>query len=396
MIKWLALNGPEGTALPNAPAASGAGVRIEIAGDDDEAKMKAQREADVEAKRSGILNSAICLADRSFRDRTQNQLPSWIAQSTVNGDSTTSQLETLAAAELAAKRSREIKPSQHDIAATDSSTADFDSYYATLEAAGEPTEEDEVIIETPILSSLRNSATPGSSSATVTPKLEVLSDDEYDTIAVKVEPDLLESVENGNGKRSRDTADDEWDDTASGLEEVAKKARVDSAALSEGAPNEEDDEDDFEFDEGEGADQNTNPMISVAGKLLPFAEVKGSDELTAAMVCRSLSSHRIRLLIEVRCCRLQTNTSYALSVLSRRSSADCAISAGFLGCLSTHWIIRDWIFVYFVLASSFGIQSMAHSSSLRLRNDRTKSRRIVFYFLFSYQNVVAISSSLWQ
>lgn len=228
--------------------------------------------------------------------RTQNQLPSWIAQSTVNGDSTTSQLETLAAAELAAKRSREIKPSHHAITATDSSTADFDSYYATLEAAGEAMEEDEVIIETPILSSLRASATPGSSSATVTPKIEVLSDDEYDTVAVKTEPDLVESVENGNGKRSRVTADDEWDDTSNGLGEVTKKARVDSAAPSEEVPNEEDDEDDFEFDEGEGGDQDTNPMISVAGKLLPFEEVKGSDELTAAMVRRSLSFSLIPLI----------------------------------------------------------------------------------------------------
>lgn len=278
-------------------------------------------------------------------DRTQNQLPSWIAQSTVNGDSTTSQLETLAAAELAARASREIKPSQNAIAATDSSTADFDSYYATLEAAGEePTEEDEVIIETPILSSLRASATPGSSSATVTPKLEVLSDDDFDVVAVKLEADLVDSVENGKGKRSRDEADDEWDDESNALEEMAKKARVEGDAPPS-EPNEEEDEDDFEFDEGE-ADQDTNPMISVAGKLLPFEEVKGSEELTAAMVSPSLSSCGFDLIVV----SAQTPDEYivrTLIVWRARRSWLCR-------CFGTSFNALDKsIFVYFVLALSF-------------------------------------------
>lgn len=52
VIKWLALNGPEGaTATDEAPVA-GTSVRIELAGDDDEALMKAKREADAAEKRS--------------------------------------------------------------------------------------------------------------------------------------------------------------------------------------------------------------------------------------------------------------------------------------------------------------------------------------------------------
>lgn len=51
-MKWLELNGPAGTAVVElGESKNGSGVRIEIAGDDDEANMKAKKEADAEAKR---------------------------------------------------------------------------------------------------------------------------------------------------------------------------------------------------------------------------------------------------------------------------------------------------------------------------------------------------------
>lgn len=51
VIKWLALNGPEGTVATEEVLGPNGVVRIELAGDDDEALMKAQREADAAEKR---------------------------------------------------------------------------------------------------------------------------------------------------------------------------------------------------------------------------------------------------------------------------------------------------------------------------------------------------------
>lgn len=53
VLKWLDLNGPAGATAtgPGIEGGPSGTVRIELAGDDDEANMKAKREADAAEKR---------------------------------------------------------------------------------------------------------------------------------------------------------------------------------------------------------------------------------------------------------------------------------------------------------------------------------------------------------
>lgn len=227
--------------------------------------------------------SALSSSPADLPCRSQNQLPSWIAQSTVASKANTIDPVTSSTLSAHVGGSREVKPL---VVVEEPVVSDFDSYYASLEQQGE---QEEVVDSKPTPQPVSNQDTPAdSSSATATPKIELGSDEEDDfaQIAGDMEKGLADEAEtNGHGKRSRD------DSVEGGAE--GKRSKVDEFSL-----HDEDsviglDEDGDEFEEVE-EDSDPNPMISVAGKMLPFDEVKGSDELTGAMVrCEPRSEYSL-------------------------------------------------------------------------------------------------------
>lgn len=279
IVKWLELNGPQGTTTvapvdadgkPTGPA-----VRIHLAGEDDEALEKLKREADADAKRA------------------QNQLPTWIANSTISGEP----------AKAADDRREEddVKPSVRDGATAAAGGVnepgsphgepgdDLDAYYASLAQEGGPGGVDSASA-TPAGDHLDAASIPLPVSAAQSPLFSPLPTPPTakDSASAADEDDFEEATPfegERSGKRSRDEVDSGWEEAAHSVGDGdggGKKARVGSAevgAVGEVGEEEEDDDDFEEVEEGEG---DPNPMISIGDKLVPFAEV--GDELQAAMV----------------------------------------------------------------------------------------------------------------
>lgn len=274
VIKWLELNGPAGgTAVAEGPTVGPSGaVRIELAGDDDEAIMKAKREADAIEKRCVPSLSARCSHSRIF-DRAANQLPSWIAQSTVSGEASTAHLEAQPTLPSTSSKA-DIKPSVSLLNPTETSSAelDLDAYYASLASA--PLSPSRVALPPSRADSPLFSPLPIPSAV----KEEEGSEDEFDEIGVAVQDAFgADEVPKGSGKRSRDEVDSGWEEGGDEWEGAGKKARVEEEV--ERAPEEDEDEEEFDEVGGEG---DPNPLIAVGDKMVPFDEV--GEELQAAMV----------------------------------------------------------------------------------------------------------------
>lgn len=245
-------------------------MRIHIAADDDEAIQKLKREADAEAKRA------------------QNQLPTWIAQSTISGEP---------ARPTAGKKAGDddVKPELSELgagggAATAGAGADeragspqreegddLDAYYASLAEVDAPASHLDAAsialppsaVQSPLFSPL---PTPPTAKDSTSPAAD---GEDFGEVP------LVEGGEmHGKGKRSRDDEDSGWEEGVEGGVD-GKKARIGSAEQDD-----EDEEDDFE--EVEEGDGDPNPLISIGDKQVPFAEV--GDELQAAMVRSRLTS----------------------------------------------------------------------------------------------------------
>ncbi|KAI5480459.1 transcription initiation factor TFIIE subunit alpha [Pseudohyphozyma bogoriensis] len=287
VAKWLELNGPAGTiatADTGAVTPQGA-VRIQLAGDDDEAIMKAQREADAAKKRS------------------ENQLPSWIAQSTISGDKAQAQLEAEAKVTLAAQDTKpDVKPETLVLTGDPNDDEpepelDYSAYYATLAA-----QEDESLVvkgsESPAVGSMfGGDDTASPATPVVFVKEEVVSEDEMEMISAEVQNGFTAEVEtpggslNGSGKRSRDELEDGgWEDSVGDSGKKARLEEIDGGeangevqnGASEAVPavevavgelDEEEDDDDFDFEAVDGGDGDPNPLIKVGDRMVPFLEV---------------------------------------------------------------------------------------------------------------------------
>jgi transcription initiation factor TFIIE subunit alpha len=293
IVKWLELNGPQGTTTlatsEDGSIVNGPAIKINLAGDDDEAREKEKRERDAEAKRQ------------------QNQLPDWIAKSTITGE---------AANAVSSGRKEgdapptDTKPTAGDKQALEDdgsphkdSADDLDAYYASLAAEAPPAPPQLSLNPASVALPLSATASPavstvGSPRSTPMAMRGSLSGD--DSIATPAAEELEATIRmaansqaNANGKRIRDEQDVEViDSPANGLD-ANKKARLghdgaeeDSVAPSEHVANsvvaegEGDDEEDDDFEEVEDGDDN--PMIPIGDKLVPFLEV--NEEMQAAMV----------------------------------------------------------------------------------------------------------------
>jgi transcription initiation factor TFIIE subunit alpha len=236
----------------------------------------------------------------------QNQLPTWIAQSTVSGEATAAHLDSLAkqpvtssSFSLLSSLSAIDAVSNSNAAASTSKAAEneLDSYYASLERAQSLANEAGSIPPSPLFTPIGEGIS--------TPKIETTSEDELDDVVVAAVAALTGAIKMGRGsplpssrsgsnsaKRSRDEEEPTMAD------EIAKKLKQDGDVdikpmILDGAEDSEaevlvedeleDEEDDFE----EVDEEDPNPMISVEGKMIPYNQVKDDDDLSAAMVSSS-------------------------------------------------------------------------------------------------------------
>lgn len=180
--------------------------------------------------------------------------------------------------------------SKMDAASTAAAT-DLDDYYATLERTH----------------SLATAASVPPSplfSPIATPKIETTSDEEVDAVpaedVIKMSQHRRDGSTGSAGKRNRDEVDSGYGEVNAETKKLRltdpsperdekpvifdRLENIDIAMLAK-EMGDEDDDDDFE----EVDDEDSNPMISVAGKLLPYNEVKADDDLSATMVSLLLS-----------------------------------------------------------------------------------------------------------
>lgn len=289
VVKWLELNGPQGTTTlassEDGSIVNGPAIKINLAGDDDEAREKEKRERDAEAKRQ------------------QNQLPDWIAKSTISGEAANAVSSGRREGDVAP----ESKPSAGDKQAVEDDGSpqkdiadDLDAYYASLANEAPPAQPslDAASRSLPLSATASPIMSNGSPRSTPMAILGSLSGD--DSIATPAADELEATLRmatdaNANGKRSRDELelDTELAESRSTNGIDSKKARLDdvdgapeapapvapSAPVSERA-EEGGDEDEEDFEEIEDGDDN--PMIPIGDKLVPFLEV--NEEMQAAMV----------------------------------------------------------------------------------------------------------------
>ncbi|GAA5926754.1 hypothetical protein JCM1841_000632 [Sporobolomyces salmonicolor] len=280
--RWLAIHGPAlgATALAAAEAngtaaPSAAVVKVHLAGDDDEALEKAKRERDAEEKRA------------------QNQLPSWIAQSTIASEPVAGNAAPGGAGEMegastglgsqapggATLSMNDYKPdlgaagpmSDEAVLGAPAGDADLDAYYASLENAAPA----EVAVE-PLPAGGAAAFALEMESAAGTPM------DQHGGTGTATDDDFEDGSPAGTGSGKRARSEDEPAEDSGG-----KKAKLDETA--EPAAEEEDEEDEFEeLEPGEG-DLDPNQLVSVGGKMVPYAEV--TEDMTGEMTADEYSAY---------------------------------------------------------------------------------------------------------
>lgn len=263
--------------------------------------------------------------------RAQNQLPTWIAQSTISGEASTASLQStshLTALALANNTNYRKTSMSHATSAAltkKNLDADLDSYYAKLAEEAAKVELPESTIGSPVLLAVKEEEEIYSELDFYEEKIR---EKEHDEEIENVMKSMLATVEdttttpveisngngNGSGKRSRDEVESGWegDETAisTDLDAMSGKrmkiaggsnsvvdrdevgsintpGRGDESEAVDGTPSavlDDGEEDEFEEEEAEEEEEDLdpNPMLSVDGKMVPFLEI--DEELTGAMV----------------------------------------------------------------------------------------------------------------
>lgn len=263
-LKWLEENVSVGAKGPAAgsSAAQQAGVKIQLQGEADEEEERRRLEAEAEEKRQ------------------QNQLPSWIANSTISGEASSRQLE-LAAKEAAAKgnyqpfTSSNLNPNAGGgdtkpdalAAAVDTAEDDLEAYYASLAAEADETATVEPSVA-PTAAPSSTARSPGYSSVG-TPTGASLADMDETAAALEREMNDARST-----KRARSVDTDGL--SYQGRDKRGRASSVDSQSLAPGSVASDMgvlDDDEFEDEFEDEEDEDPNPMISVAGRMVPFLDV---------------------------------------------------------------------------------------------------------------------------
>lgn len=264
-----------------------------------------------------------------LKSRSQNQLPTWIAQSTISGEASTASLQSsshLTALALSSSSNNPRKPSLSQTSAVDKSTldADLDNYYARL--AAEEAAKISLPLSTvgsPVLQAVKEEDRGSELDFDARQEEALVESNKKGSIT----PTTIEESSNGNGKRSRDEVDSGWEEgrarggrgrSRSREDDLegsnGKRMRIGSEsksvtasaynsggeeestpATNEGVPEDEEpinngtpaaelgeyeEEDDDEYELEEGGDPN--PLIAIGDKMVPFLEV--GEELQTAMV----------------------------------------------------------------------------------------------------------------
>ncbi|KAK4047740.1 hypothetical protein OIV83_005248 [Microbotryomycetes sp. JL201] len=275
---WLQANGPQGSQTVSVKADGSAQAQpqfsIQLQGDEDEAAEQQRREQEAEAKRQ------------------QNQLPSWIAQSTITGEqANTEQRRT---GDKLDSRSEE-KPvvvtngDAHDIggletAASPSKDAgdDLDAFFASMQAETAVDSGAGSTANTPAVNGDDAYAAPSAEqdSAMSSPALDFKR---QASSAPSADNDLVEDKGSSRpAKRARQASETaSRNGESDGVSD--KRARVSDENVDEPAEApatvEDDDEDDDDFEEVD--DLDSNPMIPVGDKLVPFRDI--DESMQAAM-----------------------------------------------------------------------------------------------------------------
>ncbi|KAK4056875.1 hypothetical protein OIO90_002125 [Microbotryomycetes sp. JL221] len=292
---WLQVNGPQGsTAVASTEDKTGQSqpaFSIQLAGDEDEAAERIRREQEAEAKRQ------------------QNQLPSWIAQSTISGEQanteqrrTSDQLERL-----------ETKPTivNGDAPTTNATNGvdnvaspskdvgdDLDAYFASLQQDSVFDSGAGSTVDSPAFDNGDNGSTTRPHSAVGSPAIALdfkrqassapSHDDDDDDFVDAVVNDIESTTK--SSKRSREESEPATPAQDADNASLEKKARLDdesepatataTATVSQ-IPADEFDDDDDEDDFEEVDEQDSNPMIPVGDKLVPFKDI--DEAIQAAM-----------------------------------------------------------------------------------------------------------------
>jgi len=263
-LKWLEDNVSVGAKGPIAGSSSAqqAGVKIQLQGEADEEEERRRAEAEAEEKRQ------------------QNQLPSWIANSTISGEASSRQLE-LQAKEVAAKgnyqpfASSNLNPANDAnpdplVPAVESAEDDLEAYYASLAAEADETATAEPSVAPTAAPS--SAALSPSYSSVGTPTGASLAD--MDETAAALEREMAGGSGNGS-KRARSV---DTDGVSQGRDKRGRASSVDSQSLGQGSSASDAgaldlDEDEFEDEFEDDEEEDPNPMITVAGRTVPFLEV---------------------------------------------------------------------------------------------------------------------------
>lgn len=267
------------------------------------------------------LSTNSCLV--TFCYRSQNQLPTWIAQSTISGEASTASLQSsshLTALSLSSNnnnRKQSLSQSASTALAKSTLDADLDNYYANLAVEAAKIELPPSNIGSPILLSVKEEE--GESEFDFEER-EREREVEITKVMKSMPQTTIEEFNggNGSGKRSRDEVDSGLEEAEAGgrnqdeeLDGGGKRMRIGTGSISgggtpseinleinerkeetlegtvdEGTPvegviddeEEEEYEDEFELEEG----GDPNPLISIGDKMVPFLEV--GEELQTAMV----------------------------------------------------------------------------------------------------------------
>ncbi|KAM0787703.1 hypothetical protein ACM66B_003763 [Microbotryomycetes sp. NB124-2] len=265
---WLQANGPQGSQTVSKSADGSVQAQpqfsIQLQGDEDEAAEKQRREQEAEAKRQ------------------QNQLPSWIAQSTITGEQANT--EQRRPSDKLDAPPREDKPiaGSNGTAANEVNGAetaaspskdvgdDLDAFFASMQAENAVDSGAGSTIDSPAVMTDDVSGV-GQDSAVASPALDF-----------KRQASSAPSADGDSSARpTKRTREDSEFASRNGDADIAadKRLRVDDGAdAAAGAAAEEDDEDD-EFEEVD--DLDSNPMIPVGDKLVPFRDI--DEAMQAAM-----------------------------------------------------------------------------------------------------------------
>ncbi|GAA5907746.1 uncharacterized protein JCM6883_001875 [Sporobolomyces salmoneus] len=322
--RYLAIHGPAlGVTAAAQAAASGSGstnpiqpeVKVQIAGDDDEAIEKAKREQELKEKRA------------------QNMLPSWIAKSTIekqqgqtgstssmegeeekreqgivgetgtkeedtsitmeNGTGTNGGLGSVDIGGFGAAMSFYEQPDEEEEEdKPETGGDDLDAYYATLEAQNLNQSQQPI----PIPNERKEEEEEGSASNFDSPSIQFEEEIIGMGSPANGTPDTtFGQGQGGGGKRSRqESIENESDTNNKKFKSAEPSPPVNSETVAASVEGEDEDEGEFHQVDGDGGveeEENMDPnqLISVNGKMLPYSQV--TEDMTSEMTADEYSAY---------------------------------------------------------------------------------------------------------